>query len=148
MENKISLNIRCPSCSGDLQPSALICRACGIKIEGEFVKNEFNSLTPDELHFLRVFIRCEGKINDMEASLGVSYPTVKTHLSALRNKLNLTGSGSEQGAADLETNGARKEESLTGDKSGVDILSQLENGEIGFKKAVQILRARKKDAEK
>ena len=51
--------------------------------------NEFGSLTPDELHFLRVFIYCEGRIRDMEAALGVSYPTVKGHLATIKQKLNL-----------------------------------------------------------
>ena len=51
--------------------------------------NEFGALTPDELHFLRVFIYCEGRIRDMEAALGVSYPTVKGHLASIKEKLNL-----------------------------------------------------------
>jgi hypothetical protein len=142
MGNKISLNIRCPSCKGELQPSVLMCHSCGIKIEGEFIKNEFNSLTPDELHFLRVFIRCEGRISDMEASLGVSYPTVKAYLTNLKKKLNLTGVSGEENGAPAVGQGAHSED------DAISILSQLEKGEIDFKKAVQILRMKKRQVEK
>ena len=142
MSNKISLNIRCPSCKGELQPSVLMCHSCGIKIEGEFIKNEFNSLTPDELHFLRVFIRCEGRISDMEASLGVSYPTVKAYLANLKKNLNLTGVSGEAKGPPAVGQGAQSED------DAISILSQLEKGEIDFKKAVQILRMKKRQAEK
>jgi hypothetical protein len=138
MPNKISLNIRCPSCSGELHPTVLHCHDCGIKIEGEFIKNEFNSLTPDELHFLRVFIRSEGRIGDMEAALGISYPTVKSQLTSLKKKLNL---------ADTEASGNRGEPSPPASSSGDDrlsILSRLESGELNFKEAVEKIRANKK----
>src|SRR5208283_2145331 len=87
--NRIDANVRCPSCNGQLYPRTLVCDSCGLKVEGDFVMNEFGSLTPDELHFLRVFIYCEGRIRDMEAALGVSYPTVKGHLASIKEKLNL-----------------------------------------------------------
>jgi hypothetical protein len=147
MSNKISLNIRCPSCLGELQPSVLLCHSCGIKIEGEFIKNEFNSLAPDELHLLRVFIRCEGRISDMEAALGVSYPTVKAHLADLKKKLNLAGQASVEGKIALESSAEPKPETPADDEALL-ILSQLESGEIDFKKAVQILRAKKKETGK
>ena len=56
--NKIDANVRCPSCNGQLYPRVLVCDSCGLKVEGDFVMNEFGSLTPNELHFLRVFIYC------------------------------------------------------------------------------------------
>ena len=143
MSNKISLNIRCPSCKGELQPSVLMCHSCGIKIEGEFIKNEFNSLTPDELHFLRVFIRCEGRISEMEASLGVSYPTVKAYLANLKKNLNLASadSGEENGVSPSEPQTPPEDDALT-------ILTKLEKGEIDFKKAVQIVRNKKRQEKK
>jgi hypothetical protein len=95
--------------------------------------NEFGSLTPDELHFLRVFIYCEGRIRDMEAALGVSYPTVKGHLASIKEKLNLAGSrpAGQKGEA---------EKAPTADA----VLDQLEMGQIGYKDAVKLLRGRQK----
>jgi hypothetical protein len=137
--NRIDANVRCPSCNGQLFPRVLACDSCGLKIEGEFVMNEFGSLTPDELHFLRVFIYCEGRIRDMEAALGVSYPTVKGHLASIKAKLNLAG----------ERLPAQSREA--GDEQGTEdpadtVLDRLEKGELSYKDAVKLLRGKKKGA--
>jgi hypothetical protein len=141
--NKIDANVRCPSCNGQLYPRVLVCDSCGLKVEGDFVQNEFGSLTPDELHFLRVFIHCEGRIRDMEAALGVSYPTVKGHLASIKQKLNLAGHrlkpaetppASGQGARVAPAEG----------KTADDVLDRLENGQISYKDAVRQLKGKKK----
>jgi hypothetical protein len=123
-KNRIDANIRCPSCGGQLYPRLLVCDSCGLKVEGEFVLNEFDSLTPDELHFLRVFVQCEGRIRDMEAALGVSYPTVKARLSAVKEKLALTNSRAVSEAPTAE-----------------EVLTKLERGDIDHAEAVRMLRA-------
>lgn len=139
--NRIDANVRCPSCSGQLFPRVLVCDSCGLKVEGDFVMNEFGALTPDELHFLRVFIYCEGRIRDMEAALGVSYPTVKGHLASIKEKLNLARirpsapSVSQAGAA-MGAEGAR-----TAD----EVLDGLEAGQISYKDAIRLLKAKKKE---
>jgi hypothetical protein len=135
--NRIDANVRCPSCNGQLYPRVLVCDSCGVKVEGDFVMNEFGSLTPDELHFLRVFIHCEGRIRDMEAALGVSYPTVKGHLASIKEKLNLSGQPFPASAvAPSAANGA--------EPSADDVLERLENGELSYKDAVKLLRGNKK----
>jgi hypothetical protein len=139
--NRIDANVRCPSCNGQLFPRVLVCDSCGLKVEGDFAMNEFGSLTPDELHFLRVFIYCEGRIRDMEAALGVSYPTVKGHLANIKQKLNLGTQRSVRAPAPPEKdtrNGAA--ESKTAD----EVLDALESGQVSYKDAVTMLRSRKK----
>jgi hypothetical protein len=147
-KNRIDANVRCPSCNGQLYPRVLVCEACGLKVEGDFIMNEFGSLTPDELHFLRVFIYCEGRIRDMEAALGVSYPTVKAHLSSIKKKLNLSGpkpSPSEPAAADAgEASEAGSMEGSTPD----EVLKNLEDGRISYKEAVRLLRTLKRGEER
>jgi hypothetical protein len=138
--NKIDANVRCPSCNGQLFPRVLVCDACGLKVEGEFIMNEFGSLTPDELHFLRVFIYCEGKIRDMEAALGVSYPTVKGHLASIKAKLNLAG-GAVPGALPDEAEDAAAGSAGLNEEQ---ILDQLETGVLSYKDAVRLLRAARK----
>jgi len=148
--NKIDANIRCPSCNGQLYPRVLVCDSCGLKVEGEFVLNEFDSLSPDELHFLRVFIQCEGRIRDMEDALGVSYPTVKGLLASIKDKLSQRSprfaasapraENADGSAAGASTSGA------PASASQEEILDQLESGQISYKEAVRLLRsARKKE---
>jgi hypothetical protein len=112
---------------------------CGLKVEGEFVMNEFGSLTPDELHFLRVFVFCEGRIRDMEAALGVSYPTVKGHMASIKEKLNLSV-GRPPAPAESGLNAAAPPGSRTED----EILDELETGQISYKEAIRLLRAKRK----
>ena len=140
-KNRVSSNIRCPSCSGQLYPRVLVCDSCGIKVEGAFAQNEFAALTPDELHFLRVFIHCEGRIRDMEAALGVSYPTVKTHLSSIKNKLNL---GS---APNVEPEDQTASTSIPEAPPASIILEELEQGRLSYKEALKLRKTRKKGAD-
>ena len=152
--NKIDANIRCPSCNGQLYPRVLVCDSCGLKVEGEFVMNEFDSLSPDELHFLRVFVQCEGRIRDMEAALGVSYPTVKGLLASIKEKLSLksprfaaSAQGPDGQAGARGARGADSAEMAAGqgpDASADQILDQLESGQISYKDAVRLLRSTRK----
>ncbi len=126
--NRIDANVRCPSCGGPLFPRVLVCDSCGLKVEGDFVLNEFDSLTPEELRFLRVFVHCEGRIRDMEAALGVSYPTVKAGLASLKEKLRL----SEPEPAQASSRAA----ALSAD----EVLARLESGAIGYEEALGLIR--------
>jgi hypothetical protein len=136
--NRIDANVRCPSCNGQLYPRVLVCDSCGVKVEGEFVMNEFGSLTPDELHFLRVFIYCEGRIRDMEAALGVSYPTVKGHMASIKEKLNLA-------SALPSPSSGRPAAPPAGASAADEVLDGLEAGQISYKEAIRLLRAKKKE---
>jgi hypothetical protein len=81
-------HLLCPSCQGPLRPVVLQCDECNLRVEGHFQRNEFASLGADDLHLLRIFIHTEGRIRDMEAALGLSYPTIKSRLAGLRAKLS------------------------------------------------------------
>ncbi|MFT3788346.1 MAG: DUF2089 family protein [Tepidisphaeraceae bacterium] len=84
----LNAQTRCPSCGGTMRPAVLACDACAVEVKGPFTGgNEFAALDAEQLHLLRVFVHCEGSIRDMEAALGVSYPTVKARLAALRQTL-------------------------------------------------------------
>lgn len=122
--NPIDSNLACPSCQSMLQPKLLVCPACDIKVEGPFQLNEFATLERDDLHFLRIFVRSEGRIRDMEAALGLSYPTIRARLTALKNKL--AGEGEAEAA---------KAEAPGPDVS--DVLEQLQAGKIPFDEAMK-----------
>ncbi len=131
---RLDSNLLCPSCHEALRPIQLACDRCQIKLEGPFQLNEFATLAPDDLHFLRIFVRSEGRIRDMETALGLSYPTIRGRLTALKNKL--------QGAT--ETPNAF-DESSRGDSGAAssnetrirEILARLEAGEVPFDEAMK-----------
>ena len=129
----IDSNLACPSCQSALQPKVLACPHCDIKVEGPFQLNEFATLAQDDLHFLRIFVRCEGRIRDMESALGLSYPTIRARLTALKHKL----AGEE--AAEAKDAAADK----VPEPDAGQILAKLQAGEIPFDEAMkQIKRLR------
>jgi hypothetical protein len=122
----IDSNLACPSCQSALQPKLLACTHCDIKVEGPFQLNEFATLAQDDLHFLRIFVRCEGRIREMESALGLSYPTIRARLTALKHKL----AGEEAGAAEQ-----------TAEPADVgQILAKLQAGEIPFDEAMKLIK--------
>src|SRR5580658_6985423 len=89
-------NLQCPNCHETLRPVELACEVCGIRVSGPFQLNEFATLAEEDLHFLRIFVRSEGRIREMEAALGLSYPTIRTRLTALKNRLQGPAPGGEE----------------------------------------------------
>ncbi|HLF25550.1 MAG TPA: DUF2089 domain-containing protein [Anaerolineae bacterium] len=71
---------QCPVCGETLEVTRLHCRNCDTTIEGHFRAERFSQLTPDQLQFVEVFLKNEGKINRVGEDLGVSYPTVRGRL--------------------------------------------------------------------
>ena len=124
----IDSNLACPSCQSALQPKLLACTHCDIKVEGPFQLNEFATLAQDDLHFLRIFVRCEGRIREMESALGLSYPTIRARLTALKHKL----AGSE---AEAETETKTDEPADVG-----QVLAKLQAGEIPFDEAMKLIK--------
>ena len=55
----------------------------GIQVAGRFRLNEFATLNPDNLEFLRLYIKVRGNLKEVERILGVSYPTVRARFDAL-----------------------------------------------------------------
>jgi hypothetical protein len=128
--NLIDSNLACPNCRLPLQPKILICPDCDIKVEGPFQLNEFATLAQDDLHFLRIFVRCEGRIREMESALGLSYPTIRARLTALKNKLAGEGDAAP---------GPMKPSPASAPTGGdvASILEQLQAGAIPFDEAMQ-----------
>src|SRR5437868_1919560 len=74
---------RCPVCGDDLRIVRLECPACGSALQGNFTLGRLARLTREQLQFVEVFIRCRGKIKDVEEELGISYPTVVGRLNEI-----------------------------------------------------------------
>jgi hypothetical protein len=135
---RLDSNLLCPSCQGPLQPVQLACDHCSIKVEGPFQLNEFATLAPDDLHFLRIFVRSEGRIRDMETALGLSYPTIRTRLTALKNKLQ--GATEEPNPSDAPRSSGAPAQASAQSSSETrvrEILARLEAGELPFEEAMK-----------
>ncbi len=71
---------QCPVCGEELHVTRLECGSCETGIDGHFALDRFSRLSPEHLAFLEVFIKNRGVIKDVEAELGISYPTVRARL--------------------------------------------------------------------
>ena len=56
-------------------------------MRGHFALAPYRNLDAEQIKFLETFLRCRGVIRDMEAALGISYPTVRARLDALLSAL-------------------------------------------------------------
>lgn len=72
---------KCPVCNDSLQVTRLQCGQCGTGIDGVFALGRLQALTPDQIQFIETFMKCKGKIKDVESELGISYPTVVGRLN-------------------------------------------------------------------
>jgi len=115
----------CPICSSQLSVVRLECGSCGTRLEGSFSLGRFQSLSPEQLDFLEVFIRARGSFKDVERELGISYPTVRSRLDAVIRALGSRGAVEPDREAEAER---RKE-----------ILRELAEGRIGPDDAAALL---------
>jgi hypothetical protein len=120
---------KCPICGGEIAVTRLHCRECDTSFEGRFSGGAFSLLNPDQLAFVELFVRCEGKITRMEDELGLSYPTIRNRLHEVIRALGYEpGSGEESGGlSDEERQG---------------ILDDLDKGHITAKQAMALLQER------
>jgi len=133
------INTSCPSCGQPMSPRVLECSACELRLEGDFRQNEFSGLEDEYLHLLRIFVTCEGRIREMEAALGVSYPTVKARLAELKARLGLDG---DIPLSDPSPAPARAPQTKTRARATeeMDILDALERGDVDFDDALRRLK--------
>jgi len=92
----------------------------GIAIEGDFELPPLAQLTLEDQIFVTAFMRCQGSIKDMEVLFGISYPTVKSRLTRISEKLEFV--------------------EINPPASSNEVLSQLEKGEISVEDAIKKIR--------
>ncbi len=95
----------------------------GIAIEGDFELPPLAQLTLEDQIFIAAFIRCQGSIKDMEELFGISYPTVKSRLNKISEKLEFV--------------------EINPPASSNEVLNQLEKGEISVDDAIKKLGGKK-----
>lgn len=123
-----ALPTRCPLCGESIVVTQLQCEHCDITINGHFEVSGLAALSPDQLEFVEIFLRCEGKINRVEKELGISYPTVRSRLNDI-----IVSMGYEP-ATEVEADEAQREANRT------QVLEELATGKITPDEAVDMLR--------
>lgn len=123
------LPVLCPICGGELSVTRIHCRECDSTIEGRFAVRLIFQLTPEQLEFIEIFLRCEGKISRMEDELKLSYPTIRNRLHEIIRALGYEPGGEEPPAV------------LSGE-ARQKILEDLDSGQISVEKAMNLLQER------
>ncbi|GAA2364408.1 hypothetical protein Cme02nite_33140 [Catellatospora methionotrophica] len=82
----------------------------GIAVEGRFEPPQLAQLSGDDQVFVAAFVRSHGSIKEMERIFGVSYPTIKSRLNRIAERLDF-----------VDTDPA---------PTGADVLDRLQRGEI------------------
>ena len=111
---------KCPFCQEKVRIKKLECLKCGISFEGEFYTSPIMGLSEDQQSFVELFILTSGRLKEMAAILGVTYPTVRARL--------------DQIIVDF------KAEIKKRDDYRKEILEKVDKGKITAEKAAEILR--------
>jgi len=88
----------------------------GIVVEGEFEPPQLAQLSIDDQVFVAAFVRSHGSIKEMERIFGVSYPTIKSRLNRIAERLDF-----------VDTDPA---------PTGADVIDRLQRGEITAQEAL------------
>lgn len=121
-----TLPTQCPICSGDIHVTRFYCPECDSTVEGHFEIGRFLRLTPEQLQFVEVFVRCEGKLNRMEEEIKMSYPTLRSRLLEVIRAL-----GYEPGREEVSVK--------ISDEERKRVLEELEHGRISMEDAMRVL---------
>lgn len=116
---------RCPICASNLEVTRLHCRNCDTSLEGHFTLGRLYHLNKEQLQFVEIFIRCEGKITRVEQEMGMSYPAVRARLNDVIRAL-----GYEVG----ET-----EKQVVSEEERRAILREVAEGKITADEAIELL---------
>ncbi|MBV2366968.1 DUF2089 domain-containing protein [Streptomonospora nanhaiensis] len=93
----------------------------GVAIEGRFEPPQLAQLSAEDQVFVAAFVRSHGSIKEMERIFGISYPTVKSRLNRISERLDFVDT-------DPAPTGAEVIERLRrGEISAQEALAELEN---------------------
>lgn len=119
---------QCPICGNTLHVTRLNCRNCDTSIDGHFTLGRLYQLSPEQLEFVEIFLRCEGKINRVEQEIGLSYPAVRARLNDVIRALGYEVGDSQPTPRAIPEEVRR------------DILNELQSGRLSAEEALQLLR--------
>jgi hypothetical protein len=121
MEQTVILT--CPACGGRMEATRLRCLSCDVTVEGHFAASPFERLTAEQQEFAKTFLAARGNIKLVERQLGMSYPTERNRLDAVRRARGLP----DRAAGEEEKPDVR------------EVLDKLESGVLSADKAIESL---------
>jgi hypothetical protein len=129
---------QCPACGGELIVTQQNCVDCETVILGRFKPNIFSRLSPENLHFLELFVKNRGNVKDMEREMGSSYWTIRNRLNEIIIELGFEADANNEPAL------SEQEERKLLSSERQDILAQLESGDLTAVEAAAKLASLKK----
>ncbi|MDT0270212.1 DUF2089 domain-containing protein [Streptomyces sp. DSM 44915] len=87
-----------------------------VAVEGRFKPPQLAQLDVDDQVFVAAFVRSHGSIKEMERIFGVSYPTIKSRLKRIAERLDFVATDPAP--------------------SGADVIDRLRRGEISAAEAL------------
>ncbi len=117
----------CPICSSELEVTHLHCQTCDTVVQGHFQLNRFSKLNVDQLAFVELFVRNEGKLNRVGQELDLSYSAVRARLSEVIEALGY--------AVDAE----QPQPPMTAEQRQ-EVLTMVSAGQISAEEAVALLK--------
>lgn len=126
----------CPVCGDELAVTRLHCGRCATSLEGLFTLGRFHYLTREQQQFIGIFIKCRGKIKDVEQAMDISYPTVVKLLDELVAALEVDSV--EIPVPPAPSPAPLPEPAISPERRRV-ILDDLSNGRISSAEALRLL---------
>ncbi len=115
----------CPVCGKKMIIQTYYCENCHTTVQGKFEMDDIFRLSPDQLEFLKIYIKNRGNLSEVQKELNISYPTA-------RNKLEDIVRAMGYEIVDKDREEASR------------ILEELETGELKPDDALEMLRKIKK----
>jgi len=131
-----NLPARCPICGdGEITVTRFRCAACDSSVEGWFApeRSAFANLSAEQLRFVEIFVKCEGRLNRMEAELDLSYPTIRARLTEVIRRMGYDA------AAEPPRDEPEPRRRTLSEGERRRVLDDLEAGRITPEQAMQLL---------
>lgn len=142
----IPLPSRSPFTGGEIIVTRFYCPESNTSVDGQFsVSNPFAQLSREQLEFIELFVRSEGRISRMEGELALSYPTIRSRLKEIIAALGYDS------ADDTDVDPEPDDSEVTGKDPGQQgaamsksslakrkkIIKKLDEGKISFEEAMR-----------
>lgn len=79
--------LRCLNCDGEVAPTRAACTRCGLAYEGPMRLPRIARLSPEALELAERLIVAGGNLTEVAHAIGISHPTLRRRVAALREDL-------------------------------------------------------------